>query len=84
MRLRTFLGLCGHLGVPVVADKAEKGNCISFLGVTLDTCLGLVRSYTDQKHLSVFLLESLAGLLNFACLVVVLGRPFLRRLYSLK
>ncbi len=36
-RLRTFLSLCGHLRVPVVADKTEKGNCIAFLGVTLDT-----------------------------------------------
>ncbi len=36
-RLRTFLGLCGHLGVPVGANKTEKGNCIAFLGLTLDT-----------------------------------------------
>ncbi len=36
-RLWTFLCLCSHQGVPVVADKTEKGNCIAFLGVTLDT-----------------------------------------------
>ncbi len=85
-------------GVPVVANKTEKGNCIAFLGMTLDTirmearlprykldkCLGLVRSNKDRKHISVIQLESLTGLLNFACQVVVPGRPFLRRLYSLK
>ncbi len=81
-----------------MAEKTEKGNCIAFLGVTLDTirmearlprdkldkCLGLVMSYKDRKHISIIQLESLTGLLNFACRVVVPGRPFLRRLYSLK
>ncbi len=36
-RLATFLGLCDYLGVPVVADKTEKGAGIAFLGVTLNT-----------------------------------------------
>ncbi len=49
-----------------------------------DKYLGLVRSYKDRKHISVIQLESLIWLLNFACRVLVLGRPFLRRLYSLK
>ncbi len=97
-RLRIFLAICDHLRVPVVTEKTEKGNCIAFLGVTLDTvrmeawlprdkldkCLDLVRSYKDRKHISVIQLESLTGLLNFACQVVVPGKPFLRRLYSLK
>ncbi len=97
-RLSTFLNLCDHLRVPVITEKTEKGNCIAFLGMTLDTVrmearlpwdkldkrLDLVRSYMDRKHISVIQLESLTGLLNFACRVVVPGRPFLRRLYSLK
>ncbi len=97
-RLRTFLGLCDHLRVPLVAEKTEKGNCIALLGVILDIvrmeallpwdkldkCLDLVRSYKDRKDISMIQLESLIGLLNFACRVVVPGRPFLRRLYSLK
>ncbi len=81
LRLRIFLGLCDHLRVPVVAEKTEKGNCIAFLGMTLDTvrieallprdkldkCLDLVRNYKDRKHISVIQLENLTGLLNFAC-----------------
>ncbi len=65
-RLRNFLGLCDHLRVPGVIEKIEKRNCIAFLGMTLDTvrmeaqlprdkldkCLDLVRSYKDQKHIS--------------------------------
>ena len=97
-RLNTFLNMCEELGVPVVAEKTEKGRCIVFLGVTLDTikmearlptdklerCLALVTNYQKQQKITVSQLESLTGLLNFACQVVVPGRPFLRRLYSLK
>ncbi len=36
-RLATFLGICDYLCVPVVAYKMEKGACLAFLGVTLDT-----------------------------------------------
>ncbi len=36
----------------------------------LDKCLDFVRSYKDQKQISVIQLESLTGLLNFACRVV--------------
>ncbi len=97
-RLKTFLGLCKNFGIPVVEEKTEKGACIAFLGVTLDTvkmearlpqdkhdrCLLLIRTYKGRSHISVSQLESLTGLLNFTCQVVAPGRPFLRRLYSLK
>ncbi len=77
-RLATFLGLCDYLHVPVVADKTEKGSCIAFLGITLDTikmearlpqdkldkCLTPVKNYRSQSHISVSQLESLTGLLN--------------------
>ncbi len=96
-RLRTFLGLCEELGIPVVVEKTEKGQCIEFLGVTLDTVkmearlprdkldryIILVRTYQSRGHITVSELESLTGLLNFACRVVAPGRPFLRRLYNL-
>ncbi len=45
----------------------------------LDKCLGLVQTYILVSQL-----ESLTGLLNFACRVVAPSRPFLLRLYSLK
>ncbi len=97
-RLRIFLGLCKDLGIPVVEDKMEKGACIIFLGVTLDSikmegrlpqdklehCLLLVREYLARSHNMVSQLENLNGLLNFACRVVAPGKHFLRRLYSLK
>ncbi len=38
----------------------------------------------DKSHILLSQMESLTGLLNFACRVVAPGRPFLRRLYSLK
>ncbi len=96
--LAIFLCLCDYLCVPVVADKTEKGACIAFLGVTLDTiktearlpqdkldkCLTLLKNYRSQSHISLSQLESLTGLLNFACRMVAPGRPFLQRLYSLK
>ncbi len=44
----------------------------------------LVRMYQDRYHIMVSQLESLTGLFNVACLVVAPGRPFLKRLYSLK
>ncbi len=97
-QLRIFLGLCKNLGIPVVEDKMDKGACIVFLGMTLDSikmetrlpqdkldcCLPLVQEYLARSDITVSQLESLTGLLNFACRVVAPGRPFLRRLYRVK
>ncbi len=96
-RLSTFLSLCRLLGIPVVVEKNESGTCLVFLGITLDTikmearlpqdklqkCLRLVCSYRQLQKISIKQLESLMGLLNFACKVIRPGRPFLRRLYNL-
>ncbi len=79
--LKIFLGLCKDLGIPVVEDKMEKGACIAFLGVTLDSikmeanlpqdklnrCLLLARTYQVRSHIMLNQLESLTELLNFAC-----------------
>ncbi len=46
-------------------------------------CLILVRMYQCRGHITVSKLESLTGLMNFACRVVAPGRTFLRRLYNL-
>ncbi len=96
--LKIFLGLCKDLGIPVIEDKMDKGACIVFLSMTLDSikmearlpkdkfdhCLLLVWAYLARSHIMVSQKESLTVLLNFACWVVAPGRPFLRRLYSLK
>ncbi len=36
-KLRTFLVICKKLGIPIVVSKTEKGVCLVFLGVELDT-----------------------------------------------
>ncbi len=96
-RLSRFHALFKLLGIPVVWEKTESGICIIFLGITLDTvkmearlpqdkldkCLRLVNSYRQLQKISIKQLESLNGLLNFACKVVHPGMPFLRRLYCL-
>ncbi len=96
-RLSAFLSLCRLLGIPVVVKKTKSGTCLVFLGITLDTIkmearlpqdklhkfLRLVCSYRQLQKISIKQLESLTGLLNFACKVIRPGRPFLRRLYNL-
>ncbi len=70
--------------------------CIVFLGVELDTlamearlpkeklerCKKLLQEYKIKRKITVLQLESLTGLLNFACSVVIMGKPFLRKLYQ--
>ncbi len=89
-RLSRFLALCELLGIPVVWEKTESGTCIIFLGITLDTikmevrlpqekldkCLRLITAYRQLQKISIKQLESLTGLLNFACKVIHPGRPY--------
>ena len=73
---------------------AGPSTVLAFVGVELDTVLMEARFPQEKLNkcrdlLSVFLrrrkatlreIQSLAGLLNFSCTVVVLGRAFLHRL----
>ncbi len=66
-RLKTLLGLCEDLGIPVVEDKTEQGQCIVFLSTTLytikmearllwdklDRCLTQIRTYQSRNHITV-------------------------------
>ena len=68
-----------------------------YLGITLDSvrlearlpvdkleqCKLLLRDFSARSKVSLRELQSLIGVLNFACSVVVPGRPFLRRLIEL-
>ena len=92
--LNTFIGICNELGVPLAAEKTEGPvTKLSFLGIELDTvqsvarlpkekldkCHDMIVSFLPKKKVKLRTLQSLIGLLNFACRVVP-GRPFLRRL----
>ena len=72
-------------------------NVSSFAGIKLDTvrsearlagdkvlrCVSLLSDYLKRKKVTLRELQSLIGLLNFACSVVLPGRAFLRRLIDL-
>jgi hypothetical protein len=94
-KLATFLELCKLLGITMVAEKTEIGTTLTFMGIELDTvimesrlpmekldrCGALLALYQTQRQITVYQLQSLAGLLNFACTVVVPGRAFLQRFF---
>ena len=96
--LRNFQRMCSMLHVPLRPDKTvEPCQSLSFLGVTLDAGikelrLPVAKVRRMQEAISHLLpcrkvklntLQSCIGLLNFACIAVPLGRPFLRRLHDL-
>ena len=72
-------------------------NVLAFAGIELDTlrmearlpldktekCKTLVSTFLRRKKVTLREIQSLIGLLNFACSVVVPGRAFLRRLIDL-
>lgn len=96
--LMAFYILAKDIGLPINASKTVyPSTTLTFLGLELDTVLFEIRLPQDklirlkqqlaklQNRRSVTLLElqSLIGLLNFACNVVPPGRTFLRRLTNL-
>ena len=93
-----FLSLCKYLGVPIALEKTVgPQNILSFARIELDTlrmearlpadktekCKLLIASFLRRKKVTLREIQSLTGLLNFACSVVVPGRAFLRRLIDL-
>lgn len=96
--LDKFDHMCTDVGVPLAADKTVgPATKLSFAGILLDTtemtaslppdkvekCREAVNMLKKRKKVTVKVLQSVTGLLNFACQVVVPGRAFLRRLYDL-
>ena len=49
----------------------------------LEDAINLVRSFARRKKVTLRELQSLIGMLNFACKIILPGRPFLRRLIDL-
>ena len=97
IKLPTFLDMCVEVGIPIVAAKTERGTCLIFMGIEMDTvamearlpeeklvrCRALLKKFQQKKSITARQLQSLLGLLNFACTVVVPGRAFLRRMFQL-
>lgn len=96
--LTTFLALCQRMGIPIKHTKTvQPTTVITFLGVELDSdkmearlpsdkiqkITELLGKFNRKKKVTLQELQSLIGLLNFACTVVAPGRPFLRRLIDL-
>ena len=90
--------LCSYLGIPMAPEKTVgPSTTTAFAGIELDSILMEARLPQEkiddhQELLSIFLqhqkvtlkeIQSLTGLLNFACAVVVPGRAFLHHLFDL-
>lgn len=82
----------------IAPDKiCGPGTTLSFAGIELhsvsfearlpleniDKCVGLISDFLTRKKVTLKEIQSLTGLLNFACSVVVPGRAFLHRLIDL-
>ena len=96
--LMAFIDLCHQIGVPLAPGKTVgPSSSITFLGIILDAvrmearlpddklfkARALLLEFTHKQKVTLKELQSLIGVLNFACSVVVPGRAFLRRLIDL-
>lgn len=96
--LHQFISMCEVLGVPIKRWKTVgPSTTIIVLGIELDTMSmeprlskeeiwkrkNALHSAKWRKKITLRDLQSLIGLLNFACCVVVSGMTFLRRLITL-
>ena len=97
-KLSHFLKMCFDIGVPIKKEKTEQATtCITFMGLELDSVAmearlpqekleklrHLLHVFSHKRKIKLKDLQSVLGLLNFCCKVVVPGRCFLRRLYDL-
>ena len=96
--LQRFLDTCADIGVPMTSEKTEGPlQVLTFAGIELDCnrhearlprekvekCVTTIQGFLTKRKVTLRDLQSLIGLLNFACSVVVPGRVFLRRLINL-
>ena len=98
-QLSLFEDLCSYLGAPIAPEKTRgPSTTLCFAGVELDSvlfearlpgetitkCLSSISNFLQRKKVTLKEIQSLTGLLNFSCTVVVPGRAFLRRLIDLR
>ena len=96
-QLEAALSLCRRLGLPMSVEKTEgPTTSLTFLGIELDTVQMTARLSEEKLNALRVLLEqwrnktcatateiqSLAGVLNFACYVIRPGRAYKRRIYD--
>ena len=92
------MSLALFVGIPVTHSKTvSQATCVTVHGIEVDTelmearlprdkiddSLHIVTRFARRKKVTLRELQSLIGTLNFACKVIVPGRPFLRRLIDL-
>lgn len=92
-KFKTFISLCEDIGVPLANDKTQlPSQVMDFVGITLDIpkqearlpedklvkCKDLLEKFLKMKRCTLKEMQSLIGVLNFACSVVQPGRAFLR------
>lgn len=97
-QLDLFLSLCTYLGIPIAPEKTcGPTTSLSFAGIELDSvllearlpldktekCVSLISEFCRRKKVTLREIQSLVGLLNFACSVIRPGQAFLRRLIDL-
>ena len=96
--LTEFLLFCSNIGIPIKQEKTVYPcNTITFMGLELDSITmearlpddklvklqSLLALYKNKRTIKLRELQSMLGLLNFCCQVVVPGRSFMRRLTDL-
>ena len=94
--LDLFLKLCSYLGIPIAPGKTiGPATTICFAGIDsismearlplekVEKCRTLLLGFLTRKKVTLKEIQSLTGVLNFACSVVKPGRAFLRRLIDL-
>ena len=98
-QVHKFLHICALINFPVSAEKTEMARkYIVFLGLLIDLCNMrvslpiekvekaklLIHGMIKKKKTTLRGLQQLTGFLNFVSKVIVPGRTFTRRLYSLQ
>jgi hypothetical protein len=96
--LTNFLYLCKKTGIPInMAKTVVPSTTITIYGIEVDSdamecrlpqdkiskITARLQNFSTRKKVQLCELQSLIGLLNFACSVVVPGRAFLRRLIDM-
>lgn len=96
--LNNFIKLCDKIGIPLKPEKTVlPTNVITIYGIEVDSIKLECRlpqdkickikekleAFSRKKKVTLRELQSLIGLLNFACSVICPGRTFLRRLIDL-